>query len=134
MSAQNRRAIVEKAYADFGQGDIPSIISALSPDVEWREPGAPYVPYGGTYRGHEGVGQFFSKLDGSLEMLEFEPRDLIEQGDKVVALGHFKARSRPNGNVFETDWTMVWNFSGDKIARFQSFVDTAAVAEAYRAG
>lgn len=134
MSAQDKRSVVEKAYADFGQGNIPGILAALSPEVEWQDAGAPHVPYAGTYRGHEGVGQFFSKLAGSVEMLEFEPRDYVEQGDRIAALGRFKGRSRSNGHLFESDWTMVWTFVGDKVARFQSFVDTAAIAEAFRAG
>jgi ketosteroid isomerase-like protein len=133
MNGETKRAIVEKAYADFGRGDIPAILASLAPDVEWHDSGAPYVPYAGTYRGHRGVGQFFSKMGEAIEMLELEPRGYVEQGDKVVAWGRFKARSRSTERVYETDWAMVWSFAGDKVARFQAYVDTAAVAAAFQA-
>ncbi len=56
MNAQNKRAVVEKAYADFDRRDIPGILAALSPEIELQDAGTPYVPYAGTYRGPDGSG------------------------------------------------------------------------------
>lgn len=51
---------VQDIYAAFWRGDIPFILNALAEDVEWHEPPGGEAPFKGTYRGREGVGQFFT--------------------------------------------------------------------------
>lgn len=35
MSEQTNVAVVEQAYEDFGRGDIPAVLEALTDDVQW---------------------------------------------------------------------------------------------------
>ena len=37
MSAENV-ALVRGVYESFGRGDIPAVVAALDPDIEWVEP------------------------------------------------------------------------------------------------
>ena len=48
------------AYAAFARQDVPSVMAAFNEDIEWESPDS--IPFGGSYHGHEGVGQFFSQL------------------------------------------------------------------------
>src|SRR5437763_3308604 len=121
--------IVQDLYAAFSRADIPQILSLLSPDVEWIDPGEPGIPYAGTYRGTEAVANFFKKMAETTDTLRFEPREYFAEGDRVVALGYYQARSKATGRTAGSDWAMSWVIRDRKVSRFQAFIDTAALAE-----
>jgi hypothetical protein len=128
MSEQANVQIIQEAYAAFTRGDIPSLLESLSEDVEWIEP--PVEPLGGTYRGRESVAKFFERVNELSDFASFEPREYVAQGDRVVALGHYKATVRGTGRVYECDWAMAFTFANGKISKFQEFTDTAAFVAA----
>jgi ketosteroid isomerase-like protein len=92
------------------------------------------VPFRHTYHGVEEVGDFFSALADSQEVQQFEPREFVSQGEKVVALGHYAWRVNSTGREFESDFAHVFIVRDGKLARFQEYADTAAFAAAYREG
>ena len=134
MAMQGNVKTVQELYTAFGRGDIPFILNALAEDVEWYEPPGGEAPFKGTYRGREGVGQFFTWLAEAVEVESFEPREFYAQGNTVVALGRYRFRARKTGKAYETDWTMVWRFRDGEVARFEVHKDSAAEAAALRNG
>ncbi len=132
MTAQENSQIVQNIYAAFGQGNIPAILNALATDVEWVHTAAPAIPFAGTYRGTQQVGEFFKKLVEHQDILGFEPREFVAQGDTVVALGYIKAQSKATGKSYESDWAMIWHLQNGKVKKFHHFFDSAIVAEAFR--
>src|ERR1700682_3161695 len=98
MSEQANVQIIQEAYAAFTRGDIPSLLESLSEDVEWIEP--PVEPLGGPYRGRESFAKFFERVNELSDFASFEPREYVAQGDRVVALGHYKATVRGTGRVY----------------------------------
>ena len=60
-------ALVQGAYAAFGQGDIGGVLAALGDDVDWSSPGTP--PHGGQFRGPADVGRFFEGLGAACSRL-----------------------------------------------------------------
>ncbi len=88
MDDRTNTAVVQQAYAAFGQGDIPAFLSLLTDDVEWSLPGPSVIPWAGTRHGQEGVTEFFSSIGETLEFERFEPREFVAQGDTVVVLGY----------------------------------------------
>lgn len=128
----NKIEIVQQCYADFVQGDIPSILNVLSDDVVWQDPGYPDIPYAGNLKGRASVAGFFEKMDEAAVYTKFEPHSYIAQNDRVVALGFFAGYSKATQKTFESDWAMVWTFKNDKVARLEIFVDTNTIAKAYR--
>jgi ketosteroid isomerase-like protein len=128
MSEQANVRVVQEAYAAFNRGDVPAILSSLSETVEWIAPGV--EPVAGTYRGRDGAAQFFQKVKETVEFSAFEPREYVAQGDRVIALGNYKARAHTTGKSYDCDWVMSFTFRGGKVTKFQEFTDTAAIAEA----
>ena len=63
MNEQQNVKLVQQAYESFGRGDIQGVLNSLSEQVEWRVPKPEGVPFGGEYRGRDGVGRFFSELN-----------------------------------------------------------------------
>lgn len=134
MSEQENTGLVQQTYQNFKSGDIQGVLGALSDDIEWVLPEIQGVPFARTYHGVEDVGQFFSALGDSQDVLEFEPREFVAQGEKVAALGHYAWRVKSTGQEFESDFAHVFSARDGKLTRFQEYADTAAIAAAYRGG
>ena len=132
MLEQENTQRVMDAYAAFGRGDIPAVLAILADDIEWVVPGPSDVPTAGTYKGKQAVGAWFGAIHENLEFQVFEPREFIAQGDRVVSLAYVEATTRRNGGKIVNHEAHVWTFRDGKVARFQLYEDTAAIAAAYR--
>ena len=128
MSEQANVQAVQEAYAAFKRGDIQTILDSLTEDVEWIAPAV--EPVAGTYHGPDEVAAFFQQVQEISEFSSFEPREYVAQGDRVIALGSYKATARITKKVYECDWAMSFTLRGGKISRFQEFTDTAVLAAA----
>ena len=134
MSEQENTRLVQQAYSSFQSGDILAVLDLLSEDVEWLIPDVEGVPGGGTRHGREQVGEFFQTLDDTQEARQFEPREFVAQGDKVVALDHYVWHVKSTGRQWESDFVHVFTVRGGKTTRSQEYADTTALADAYREG
>src|SRR5437660_10032115 len=132
MAEQENTEIVKGIYEAFGRGDIPAILNALAGDIERSVSGrADGIPYAGTFRGREGVGQFFSVLGENVDYSLFEPREFIAQGHRVAVFGHYQGTVKPSGNSVEAEWAMSWTLQDGKATKFRAYDDTAAVVAAF---
>jgi ketosteroid isomerase-like protein len=133
QEAQNTR-VVQEAYAAFGRKDVPGILATLDEGIVWKPVmgAGPQVPTSGERRGKPAVADFFRILGESLQFERFEPREFVAQGDTVVALGSYVARTS-SGKRFESEWVMVFAFRNGKISQFQEFTDSAALNAAFEA-
>jgi ketosteroid isomerase-like protein len=113
--------VVRGAYECFASGDIPGLLERLSDDVDWESPGI--LPVSGNYRGHDGAGEFFTKVGSAWAELEVRPDELVADGDYVVALG--KARGNlAGGDAVEYPFSHVFKLDGGKVVRFREYVMT----------
>jgi ketosteroid isomerase-like protein len=92
------------------------------------------VPWAGSFRGHDGVGTFFSALGSSVDFETFEPQAFFTQGDCVVVLGTERARVKRTGKPFANAWAHAFTLAGGKVVKFHEYSDSAAVAAACREG
>ena len=122
--------IVKQCYDAFARGDIPALLSRVSPDVSWIDPGFPDVPYAGVRRGHDGVADFFRSLRTHVEFSSFEPTQFVASGAEVVVFGEFTGVDRHAGGRFRSDWAMRWRVENGLVTLHQSYVDTCAIARA----
>jgi ketosteroid isomerase-like protein len=130
MGTQENVQLVKDGYAAFGRGDVAGLLALLAEDVEWQIPG-PGLPLAGTYRGHEGVANFFQKLSQEADILDFQPREFVADGDHVLVIGWESARVKATGRTAEVDWVMSFTVRNGKIALFREFTDTKAIADAH---
>jgi ketosteroid isomerase-like protein len=131
MSEQSNTAVVQGVYEAFGRGDVPSILNSLADNVEWGNPGpVEILPWAKVRHSRDEVVEFFQALGSELEFEKFEPREFIAQGDRVVALGYFKAKSRRTGKSMEENWAMEWTVKDGKITQYRAHDDTFALARA----
>src|SRR5947199_155215 len=60
----------------------------------------------------------------------FEAREVVADGDKVVALGHWDAKSKKTGNPYSGDWAMAFYFRDGKICEHREYYDSYGEAMA----
>lgn len=131
MSEQNT-AIAQQAYTNFKTGNIQALLDQLSDDVTWQLPEVEGAPLSGKRTGRDGVREFFATVARDQEVIEFEPREFVAQGDKVVSLGHYKWRVKDTGRDFASDFAHVFTIRDGKVTGFREYFDSAVVAAAYQ--
>lgn len=131
MTPEQNTSVVAQAYANFKSGNIESLLDLLSDTIEWELPELAGVPTAGKRQGRAGVADFFSKLAETQSLVNFEPREFVAQGNKVVVLGSYTWQVKSSRGEFTSDWAHVFSLKNGKIVRFQEYTDTAAVARAY---
>ena len=131
MSEQNV-AVVQQVYNNFKAGNIQALLDMLPDNVTWHVPEIEGVPFAGKRTGRDAVRDFFVGVEANQETLEFEPREFIAQGDKVVSLGHYRWRVKTTGREFSSDFAHVFTVRDGKFVSFQEYTDTASAARAYQ--
>ena len=124
--------IIETLFANYGKQDIPAVLAVMDDNITWIEPGAPGVPFGGTYKGHAGVLEMFKKEGEMVKVTSFTPETFFANGDMVVVLGADSASVISTGKSYTTEWTMAFTLSNGKITEVQTYMDTNAIAQAFR--
>lgn len=124
--------VVRGAYDSFQHGDIAGVLASCSEDVQWFLPGDPgVIPIAGLRDGVSGVARFFATLAETQEAEQFEPREFVVQGEKVIALGEYRWRVKKTGKAFRSDFAHVFTIRDGKIAGFHEFYDTAMARDCY---
>jgi ketosteroid isomerase-like protein len=94
MSDENVE-IVRRAYEAWNRGDGDAAIELLDPDVKWSLP--PHFPDAETWHGRDRVVDGLREMMASWESLQMDVRELIDDGDRVVARVRFEGRSALTG-------------------------------------
>lgn len=68
--------------------DFPRAAAELiAEDIEWVNPLPDSIPFGGTYRGIDGLGRYLTELDAAIAMTPLHFTDIVGAGDVVSAIG-----------------------------------------------
>lgn len=130
MSAENV-AIVKGIYQAFATGDVPTVLAALSPDIEWNE--AENFPYsdGNPYQGPDAIlSGVFARIGADWDGFAVEPREFVDGGDTVVMTGRYTGTCKVTGRAMNPQVAHFWTLEGGKVVQFQQLIDTLAVARA----
>lgn len=121
---------VQDAYAAFGRGDVPTLLTLCSPDIRWQFVADRSAPYNATVLGLEQLGAWFAAVAASDDIHVFEPQQMFAASDHVTVIGHARATVRATGRTYECPWVHVFSVSGGMITAFWGMLDTQAAAEA----
>jgi ketosteroid isomerase-like protein len=130
MSTENL-AIVRDIYEAFGKGDVAGVLGRMSPDIVWHE--AENFPYadGNPYHGPEAVaGGVFARCVGEWRGFAVAMDDLIDGGNRIVALGRYSGSNKATGRTMNPQAVHVWTLRDGKVIAFQQYIDTLDVARA----
>ena len=121
--------VAKRAVHAFNRRDVELLLEQTATDFEWF-PGMPQFVAGDSFRGGEGVEQYFEAiaetwLEYRAVIVEF--RDL---GDRVLALGRLEGRGRGSGAPGVIPCGVVSEFRGAKIASIRTYLDHAEALKA----
>jgi ketosteroid isomerase-like protein len=121
---------VKAMYAAFARGDVPGVIDLLDPDVRWVTPRT--LPWSrGHYRGRAGVTEYFAGFAEALEDADVEPHELLDCGDRIVALGEERGIVRATGRRFAAPFAHIVRVRDGRVTELRGHVDTAVIAAAF---
>ena len=122
---------VQALFNFFGEGHIPAILEMITNDIKWTCPGpGDILPYARVYNGKQEVKDFFRLIYENKDFSSFEPREFIEEGNKVVALGHWVVKSKKTGKPYSGDWAMAFYFRDGLLYEHREYYDTYGEAQA----
>jgi ketosteroid isomerase-like protein len=119
--SQSQIDIVKNIYAAFTRRDRAYLESVISPEVEIFQ--SPEVPWGGAYRGHEGLQQFFGKLMAHLKASGLPIERALDAGDCVVIIGRTQGTVLANGKPYDVPLVHIWQFRDGQVIRFMPHID-----------
>ena len=129
MSEQENVQIAKDAFSAIGRGDMQGLLALFAEDIEWVIPGE--WPLAGAHRGHAGVAALFQKAFEMVEMSSIEPRELVAQGDRVLAVGFTRGRVKATNRMFDDHWVFAFTIRNGKVTNIREYIDTLAVARAF---
>jgi len=84
-------------------------------------------PWAGKFQGKRKLSKFIAGVKGFIAFEEFEPREFIAPGDKVVVNVFERARSKAGGPVFDNDYVHIYTVRDGKITALKIFEDTTPI-------
>lgn len=129
MSERNKK-VVRELYAAISKGDLETYMSYLADDVQWYFIGT--HRFGGTFKGKdEIVSKLLTDLAADLEgMIELEIKQLIADGDKVVAEMQGRAMSKA-GKAYNNTYCIILTLRDGIVQEIREYLDTELVTEVF---
>ena len=121
--------IVKQFVHDLIAGNGEALFARFSPELEMVLPGSEIIPWAGTFRGLEAVGQLFGGIAESLEIRALEPVCIVASEDRVVIVIDERSAAKATNKEFRQRTAWLIELDGDgKFRRWELFEDTEAIA------
>jgi ketosteroid isomerase-like protein len=141
MTASNDSATVlrgmyaaEREYLAAGgprTANFDTLAPFFAPDVVLRQ--AQALPYGGTWRGHDGMERFFLAMSQTWAEFEMVEQEFLSASDTAVILTQVHARARTTARELDFPILQTIRVVDGCIAEVRPFYwDTAAIVAACR--
>jgi ketosteroid isomerase-like protein len=117
-----------EAFAD-GRTDFDLLVAALDPDVELHG-AVGGLGEGAVIRGREAVVRELMPDTAVWAETRFELQDVLDDGDRVVALAREHRRGRGSGVEVENDIALIYTFEGAAVIRIEPYLSQAAALAA----
>ena len=129
MSQENVE-IVRRAYERWNQGDFGGDLekNLFAPGFEYLP--APVVGLGETIQGLDGFMRFLEQFWEDFNGAHVEPQELMEAGDRVLAVVTFRGKGRQSGVDVNMEVFQLWTLCEGKVVRGQGFREREEALEA----
>jgi ketosteroid isomerase-like protein len=129
MSQENVE-IVRRAHEALNAGNIDELVTFCHDDFQLDMSDRVFNP--ATYQGHDGIRQFYSEVQEVWERYVWEPEEMLDEGDVVVALLRTEGRGRGSGVEIDRKTAMIWTLRGGKALRLRFYREPKSALEAVR--
>jgi uncharacterized protein len=117
--------VLQRLFRAVEERDLPTLLDCYDPDIEINE--SPSLPYGGVYRGHDGVRRHaagFMRAWGAYQstgLVALEPRFADLDAETVVAVFRHRARGADGSRRLDTPEIGLYTFRRGRVCRTQMF-------------
>ncbi len=122
--AQANKAVLQNGIQQFLQGNIAAVLEACTDDVEWGTWENTAVPFARTYKGKQGVAEFFQTLAATTDFKAFEPQAFYADGDRVFARIFQQGVVRSTGKEYKHVFIFECTFENGKMKKTFAYVDS----------
>jgi ketosteroid isomerase-like protein len=123
-----RTDIVRRAHDALNRGDAQALAALCSPDFRLDMSDRVFNPE--VYSGHDGIRRFVAEVHEVWENFTWEPTELREAGDVVLALVHSVGRGRGSGLDIDRNSAMVWQIREETLLALTFYRDPTAARKA----
>jgi ketosteroid isomerase-like protein len=126
-----RRTI--QGYQAVNRGDLDVLLAVYLPDVITSfDPASGLTPadLAGEHEGHDGFRLLWDAWNSAWENLRFDPRELVDAGDRLLVTVDVSGRGAGSGIEIEMTYYEVYTLRDGRIARHENFLARAAALEA----
>lgn len=123
--SQENVAFVKSIYEAFAAGDVPTVLGALSPTIEWHEAENFLYADGNPYIGPEAVLHgVFMRCVTEWEGFAVKPEAFLDAGDTIVVTGRYGGVNKQTGKPLHAQMAHHWTIRDGQVVHFQQYVDT----------
>lgn len=127
------KQLVAKGYKCFQDKDMKGMLDLYADDAQWVTFKVPGVPFSASvHQGKEAIARYFTEVSKTQELVQFEVRKVIAEGDDVAVVGYAKWNVRATGKQYETDWVHLFTLQDQKVVRVQQLLDSATVQASFQ--
>ena len=124
MSQQNV-TLIQDLYQAFGKGDVPAVLGAMAPDIEWREAEGFVYADGNPFMGPEAILHgVFVRLATEWDGFTVNTAAFHDAGDIVIATGRYTGAYKATGKKLNAQFAHFWTIKDGKLTHFQQYTDT----------
>jgi ketosteroid isomerase-like protein len=113
---------VKEILEAWNRGDREGIFARATDDLEWTPATVATIEGEKTFRGRDGMDEFFEQWGSTWETWDVEIRELRDLGDRVVVLGQVRAKGRGSGIELDQEVAYVFGFRDGLLQRGRSFL------------
>ncbi|WP_326689221.1 MULTISPECIES: nuclear transport factor 2 family protein [unclassified Streptomyces] len=112
-----------------GKASFDLLAPFFAPNVELHQADA--LPFGGTWRGHDGMARFFLVMGQVWETFDMVEQEFLATGETAVVLTQVRARARATGRELSFPILQTVTVKNGRITEVRPFYwDTQAIADA----
>ncbi|WP_405883148.1 nuclear transport factor 2 family protein [Streptomyces sp. NBC_01136] len=124
-------AVVRAGYEAINTGNAAAAAALVHPEITIRQ--SEKLPWGGSYRGLSGFGEFLTTVSAHLNS-NVEPEVIYQAGDRVVQVGRTRGTIRANGSPFDSREVHIRRVSDRLISALEIYVEDEVFLLAFGAG
>jgi ketosteroid isomerase-like protein len=113
--------LVRRVFEALARADMETVFALVDPDVAWDFSHATTWPEERVYRGYAAIGDFFRTWLGEWDDYRFELEEVIDAGDRVVAIVRDEGRGKVSGIKLERRHGEVWTLREGRALRIELF-------------
>jgi ketosteroid isomerase-like protein len=119
---------IRQAYEAFNSGEMDAVMELLDERVELRPPPSSLEPR--PLHGREAVREYLSP--DMFDEQSAEPKEIIDEGDRVLVVARARARGRESGVEVDTTVFHLWTLEDERVVRFEVHLEREQALAALR--